>query len=1589
MNESAACPILPLVLCVLALDLCVAEAVEPRGPVLPCVRAARAPVVDGVLDEAAWAQLPAATGFSELGSGGTRRAFRQTTLMAAHDDTALYLGIVCVEPDPASVVAKVTRHDGPVWLEDAVELFLQPKPDTRSYYHLIINAKGVCYDAAGSNAAWNAAIRVAARQLDTHWQLEVAIPWQELGVAAPAAGAEWGFNVGREHRPPGAPEWSTWMPLAKGKQKFGLPELFGRLRFVAQAKPAAISLLDEPTGLVTNPDFTALDAKGAPTGWQLASATRCVELAPLSGQRAVANDSTYLVAGQRLDVPVKQGRFFTAIAIARATGGAQMGIAVRREETDGKQWDIYPFWKKATAGKFTVYTQAFIVPPKTKRLVAANLYRSNKRGTLWIDYVQVLPGLHGHAMISDLKRVFQADRQPIGTPAPSPHLPVARPLAGGPLRALCLATRRLREVHELAQRLEMDYDLILCPKARKGPSRSVYAYNPREILSRLNGVMGRYDVIVMAAAPTTQELLDRLSAAVAGGTGLVLVRPIKGHTPSGEPWASFEAILPKAMPVGKSPHWIASGAAGARLSKLGVGRHGKGRIVVLRLADATSGLISVQPGTGRWWEGRYGLLARAALWAARGEPQARIARATIDAAGQRLHVEVDNPKRLPLTASCVWDHEKLPERGWSPAPKPRSIGADAKLALALPLPAAARQAAGHHRATIILRDPKGGTLDWTTVERQVAPPVRLAEVKLAKDTFAPNDSAEAQVTVHADAAAKGLRLSARLVDAFGRVVDATSRAIDAPAGESRWPVAFTVRRPLAVFHELVVDLADGEGVLDRQRAEVLVPTATVGALDDFQLATGYTAIPFSPPGYLVGPAVEFLRKSGFSCIMPDKAAVRCGMLGFRSSATKAGGRYGGTDHVRPVCFSNPAHVQNVVDTTLKFIEPLRRWGFIGYTMWDEIHLSQNGKTEVCFCDACRKAFPQWLRRLYKSVDELNAAWGTQLKAFEDAQPILRADAAKRATQGPLPNLAQWVDFRRFMEHSWIGVAAHLQAAMKARWPEARLSFTNPYRFGPLSGTNQWLMTRTEDILLKYFKGANTPRYRSYTTAPMVSWFGYQSGAEACRRYLWWFALNGGVMPIWWDPLEPWEYGGKRGLVAWQCFDPLWRHTARSKAVAESAADLRRGFGKLLRTARRMQAQVAILHSQESMHLAYALDATLPEGQARFYSGWQRSDESWRRLLDQCGIAYDYIAADELRGDAPAFPWQTTIPGRPRTAPRALAGYKLLILPYTLALSPRSAEAIADFAAGGGHVAADVLPGIADEHGTPRPTENPVAALFGVRFGALPQVCPPQCVVSFTGKGFAALGGDDAPYQAQALGEAGVSHRAVVPGVGDALFARAHHQGRAVCLGFVPRRGPASTALAARLTRDAGVGVPYAVTDTEGAAVHDVETYVYQLGHARYVALVRSAAAEADVGKYRVTWAAPAHTYRSRARQRVGKVSQVALDLPRAETAFLSLLPYAVKGVRVEAKGVRAGEPLGVRIQVQADAAALEDHVLHVELRAPDGSVPAPYRWNVVARKGKATVELPTALNDAAGEWTLTVTDVASGVTAQAKARLSR
>lgn len=207
---------------ILALSITAAHAAPP---LYPCFRADAPPAIDGDGGDAAWTATPLATGFSVLGDGFTED--KQTAFRACWDEEALYLLVICEEPDVGRLTTNV-RDGGPGWLDDGVEVFVQPGGDGQ-VYQFVVTAAGA--RSSGAGAADFLQLEAAAGTGEASYTLEIAIPHELVG-AQPSVGDTWRGNVCRNiwTTISGGDKFTTWAPLERRflePQGFGIIELRG------------------------------------------------------------------------------------------------------------------------------------------------------------------------------------------------------------------------------------------------------------------------------------------------------------------------------------------------------------------------------------------------------------------------------------------------------------------------------------------------------------------------------------------------------------------------------------------------------------------------------------------------------------------------------------------------------------------------------------------------------------------------------------------------------------------------------------------------------------------------------------------------------------------------------------------------------------------------------------------------------------------------------------------------------------------------------------------------------------------------------------------------------------------------------------------------------------------------------------------------------------------------------------------------------------------------------------------------------------------------------------------------------------------
>ena len=180
------------------------------------------PVIDGVLDDAAWKEAARVSGFVTA-SGVLAGA--QTEVFVARDSSNLYVAFRCHEPNMRGLSAKADSHKD-IWAnwDDCVAVFLQPDETVDVYYQFVVTPSGTRMTQQrekGISFYRERPWKVKIGRQEKAWIAEMAIPFGTIDVTE-QMGRVWRVNFCRcRHQ---GKELSDWRGVGKNwhaSSKFG------------------------------------------------------------------------------------------------------------------------------------------------------------------------------------------------------------------------------------------------------------------------------------------------------------------------------------------------------------------------------------------------------------------------------------------------------------------------------------------------------------------------------------------------------------------------------------------------------------------------------------------------------------------------------------------------------------------------------------------------------------------------------------------------------------------------------------------------------------------------------------------------------------------------------------------------------------------------------------------------------------------------------------------------------------------------------------------------------------------------------------------------------------------------------------------------------------------------------------------------------------------------------------------------------------------------------------------------------------------------------------------------------------------------
>ena len=431
------------------------------------------------------------------------------------------------------------------------------------------------------------------------------------------------------------------------------------------------------------------------------------------------------------------------------------------------------------------------------------------------------------------------------------------------------------------------------------------------------------------------------------------------------------------------------------------------------------------------------------------------------------------------------------------------------------------------------------------------------------------------------------------------------------------------------------------------------------------------------------------------------------------------------------CFDHPGAMAAQLDFIARFVKKLgiyeniaiwNTWQEIGY--WAESFAGQ----PVCYCENTLESFRAWLREKYQNLDNLNRALSLNYSDWKYVMP------ERSNSTSCLPLDFEWSYFSNHVQignvlkrrceaikandihqrpvfaHKGAPAFASCQDRSYARCQDFLGSSSYP-AWGPGGGTekNEALFAETFNSICQSFDFLRSMnRFGAATWAaelqggPVSTGFhlGRVPSAGDMRR--WMFGLVGsGVTGIsFWVTRAEIMAGEMNGF---SLLDDVGDTNERIGEVKNIAGFLNK-YPLLFNTPKDKRAQVGILVDEDN-HIGCSRLAQGGDGLAHSMRGWYR-------FMFDSSVEVDFVCAEELGEDY-------------------IGGYKLLVLPFPVFMSGKTAEGLAQYVKNGGMLVSEATPGRINADGMARRGMMAMGEVFGVKNKSLKMVHEPGHEHRFT------------------------------------------------------------------------------------------------------------------------------------------------------------------------------------------------------------------------------------------------------------------
>lgn len=1198
----------------------------------------------------------------------------------------------------------------------------------------------------------------------------------------------------------------------------------------------------------------------------------------------------------------------------------------------------------------------------------------------------------------------------------TPHYPWGSKFVNGPIKSYSISpVFDGRGIIELAQRLGMDFKVATIGRtqgdqkwgfgdfyARRDPSekdnKNPYSLSHNYIADDLM-FSPRFDVIIWPGlhvwesypSPVRNAVLER----VKNGTGLVLLYPVsekedgqlwtfsplKSLTASNaqkpvadsETWTIPELDTSAWSPV--KPHYITRGVCfdalpysymgvfnyqnnnGEVLIRtqkgnpvLAVSNFGKGRIVALAYPEMGFLPIVKSPWEAGvnypYWEYIWSLLAKSVVWASHKEPDVSIGKISKTTKG--FNVILKN-NLIPTSLSVqIFDDFGLLEEESIVKIKPKQTEVSVAIRKKLK--------GGGHIVNVALQGGKG-VYDWYSLLFRTPKMCEIISVNNDKSEIPVGEKVSSTVRLKSDILVKGT-LAARLYDNYERLVD-----------ENIQEVSFTGEKELKVVlrsENIITNLGRSDYVLyingiqaDHKILEHFFLQPRLW--DDYDI-TMYHFGPNPIPG--VWPAVDRqLQELDVTTLAAYtienskhgnyKVQAQTRIRGVESPDRgpdleyyeQMKRKYLETNDknllVRKYGLKDSVFLNSVREELIKKAGSWKKFSPSAYYIFEEPSITRyDDALDLCFSKATLAAMRIWLKEQYLTLNALNKQWGTSFNKWEDVVPDDSREARQRG------NYSSWADHRTYMEICWADLFKFVQKTVNDTDPGGLVQLSGTQATSSHNGYDYSLLNKYVGQMNPYDIDNQLEYHHTFNPDLKVSG---QAGYGA---------LGKGVLYDFYNHLFLKETGGS--YIFWQVssLNPDLRINQSGRDMKEGFDEMRkRGIGRLIGSFEpENELKIAVHYSYPSIHAAWIVDGKIvPETENNISETlvqFNKNRDGWVKVLHDMGVGFNFISYSNIEKGG-----------------LVSDGYRILILPMSLALSDKEVRNIEEFVKQGGKVIADALPGVMDNHAKFRESRA-LADVFGIsaRSYTLEELVTPESESDLKVTSAKVLGMENNKLQ---------------------LLKNKYGEGTAYMLNYFMddypeeksnQRNETSLTKVRNIFDLEHLSSGIQITSRNGDRENGIEKYAFsdKVGSTRLLGLLPGK--EGQDKKVVIHFNQPVNLYDIRNKKYLGKADEFNISIYNSVPELFGLLKGKIEDLNIRAASrVRPGETVTLDFTIAGEKISSFNSVARVEVYNPKGEEVNYYSKNCEITNGSGRYSFCTALNDLPGIWKVRVTEVISNL----------